>query len=312
MTVFFQDNLFNYGKTPTHDEVMKLIDWIKSKKLTSYSTISLAEEFPDSLYYKDKACGLLLLSITTIDNNYILFYRPEFIHSIPWAENPDAILDKQHLKISANNFIQVISQHALPWTEYDMTSRDFIQSLLINKQLHDLLKIKSKHDPLTGLLNHLYLEEQLKVEILRASRGSLPVTLMQIQIDSFRKIVDEFGQQAGDIVLSVFGKLLNSYFREYDYIYRSNAEEFILLLPGMLSNTALERATILHANISHLTINFNEKTLPSITICTGIATYPNDAKDTMTLLKVTKSALYQAKKEGTNKIVIANKTISHA
>jgi chemotaxis family two-component system sensor kinase Cph1 len=312
MSIFFQDNLFNYGKTPTHDDVLKLIDWIKSKNMSSYQTDCLSKDFPDSIYYKDTVSGLLLLTITAIDKNYILFYRPEFIHSIPWAENPNAILDSQHLDISATHFIQPITQHALPWTEYDIKSSDFIRTLIVNKQLNDLLKIKSTHDPLTGLLNHLYLEEQLKIEILRASREAMPITLMQIQIDSFRKIVDEFGQQAGDIVLSVFSKLLNSYFREYDYLYRSGGEDFILLLPNMSYETAVERATILHANITHLTINFEEKTLPRITVCTGIAMYPEDGMDVPTLLSATRSALYQAQKQGKNQIVIAGKVINPA
>ncbi|MBV8802910.1 MAG: diguanylate cyclase, partial [Gammaproteobacteria bacterium] len=312
MSVFFQNNLFNYGKTPTHDDVMKLITWIKSKKLTSYITSSLSTDFPESIYYKDKACGLLLLSIATIDNNYLLFYRPEFIHSIPWAENPEAILDKEHLSNIGQTFIQTITQHALPWTEYDIKASEFIRTLIVNKQLNDLLKIKSTHDPLTGLLNYIYLEEQLKIEILRASRESLPVTLMQIQIDNFRKITDDFGQAAGDIVLSVFAKLLNSYFREYDYIYRNGGEEFILLLPGMTAETALERAKILHANITHLTINFSDKTLPPITVCSGLATYPNDGTEVKTLITAAKSALYQAIKQGTNQIVSADKKKIHA
>jgi GGDEF domain-containing protein len=187
--------------------------------------------------YKDKACGLLAVPITRLDNHYLLFYRPELIRSIFWAGNPaDSVKWKSTSyspRDSFERFMQTITNHSEPWTRNNIKAVEYIRSIIVNKQLQDLLQVQAMHDPLTNLLNRLYLDQRLTIEIERAARESLQIAIILMDLDFFKKINDTFGHQAGDLVLAEFAKLLKQYFRGYDYIYRYGGEEFLLLLPGI-------------------------------------------------------------------------------
>ena len=115
--------------------------------------------------YKDKACGLLVVPIIRSQNHYMIFYRPETIHSIFWAGNPSGSLkchgDQYSPRDSFERFMQTIINHAAPWTTHNIKAGEFIRSIVVNKPLQDLLQVQAMHDPLTGLLNRLYLDKQL-------------------------------------------------------------------------------------------------------------------------------------------------------
>jgi light-regulated signal transduction histidine kinase (bacteriophytochrome) len=79
----------NYGETPTCEQIDDLIAWLNTSVVSSPLAIStLPLKFNPSNAYKDKACGVLAIPITKLNNHYLLFYRPELIHAISWAGNP--------------------------------------------------------------------------------------------------------------------------------------------------------------------------------------------------------------------------------
>jgi GGDEF domain-containing protein len=154
----------------------------------------------------------------------MLFYRQELIHSIFWAGNPSESLkyrdDKYSPRDSFQRFMQSITNHSAPWTTHDIKAAEFIRSTVVNKQLQDLLQVQAMLDPLTGLLNRLYLDQRLEIEVDRAKRKSHHLAIIHADLDLFKYINDTFGHQAGDYVLSEFAKFLKTHFRSYDYIYR--------------------------------------------------------------------------------------------
>lgn len=310
MSIYFQNDLLSYGETPTQDQVMELIEWLKSYPLQlSCATSSLPIKFPPSVNYKDKACGLLVLPITRLQNHYIIFYRPELIHSVHWAGNPSNSLkchgEKYSPRDSFERFIQTINNYSAPWTSHDINTAELIRSTVVNKQLQDLLQVQAMHDPLTGLLNRLYLDQHLEIELKRAERKSQYVAIILTDLDLFKKINDNLGHQCGDYVLSEFAKFLKNCFRGYDYIYRYGGEEFLLLLPDTNDSTALQKAEIMRTEIKKLKLEFSGIAIPTLSISAGIAIFPNNGSDGRSLIAAADVALYKAKSTGRDKVISA-------
>jgi len=310
MSIYFQNNLLSYGKTPTEDQVMALIEWLSSNPIQSFfETSSLPLTFKPGVKYKDIACGLLVIPIIRLQNHYMIFYRPEIIHSIFWAGNPSGSLkcdgDEYSPRDSFERFMQTITNHAAPWTPHNIKSAEFIRSTIVNKQLQDLLQVQAMHDPLTGLLNRLYLDQQLEIELSRAKRKSQHLTVILTDLDLFKRINDNFGHQAGDYVLAEFAGFLKNCFRGYDYIYRYGGEEFLILLPDTTEPDALKKAERLRSEIKQLKLKFSGIELPAISISAGIAVYPSNGSDGRSLIAAADIALYKAKSTGRDKVISA-------
>lgn len=310
MSIHDQNNLLSYGETPSQDQVIALIEWLKSNPIQlSFSTSSLPLTFKPSMNYKDKACGVLVVSLTRLQNHYLIFYRPEIIHSIFWAGNPSRLLichgDQYSPRNSFERFMQTITNHAAPWTKHDIKTAEFIRSTLVNKQLQDLLQVQAMHDPLTGLLNRLYLDQRLEAELNRADRKSQHLAIILTDLDFFKKINDNFGHQTGDYVLSEYANFLKNCFRGYDYIYRYGGEEFLILLPDTNDASAQMKAEILRSEIKKLKLEYAGKALPIVSISAGIAVYPDNGSDGRSLIAAADIALYKAKSSGRDKVISA-------
>jgi len=310
MSIYLQNNLLNYGETPTQDQIINLIEWVEKNPIQLYfSTSSLPLIFEPSVNYKDKACGLLMIPITISQDQYIIFYRPEIINSISWAGNPAEPLKFHGEKYSPRNsfkiFMQDIKNHSEIWTSHNIKTAEFVRSIVANKQLQDFLKIQATHDPLTGLLNRRYLDNKLDIELNLAKRNSQYLAIIMTDLDLFKKINDNFGHQTGDYVLSEFAKFLKSCFRNYDYIYRYGGEEFLILLPNTNAAAAQQKAEMLRSKIKQLKLEYSGKTLPAISISAGISIYPDNGTDSKSLIAAADIALYKAKSMGRDKVVSA-------
>jgi PAS domain S-box-containing protein len=105
---------------------------------------------------------------------------------------------------------------------FDMTERQKLEHLLISQAITD---------PLTGLGNRRYLENQADMEIARARRSGEPACLIGIDLDRFKNINDRYGHDVGDLVLQVFAQTAQAQLREEDVLCGLGGEEFTVLLP---------------------------------------------------------------------------------
>jgi diguanylate cyclase (GGDEF)-like protein len=126
-----------------------------------------------------------------------------------------------------------------------------------------------------------------------------------IDIDHFKQFNDKFGHEAGDFVLQEVGKVLQTGFRGEDIPCRHGGEEFALLLPGTSLEDARQRAEQLRVVVEKLEIYYRERPLGKITLSIGIAVFPVHGSDPKTLLRLADEALYQAKAQGRNRVVVA-------
>src|SRR5262245_39169489 len=176
---------------------------------------------------------------------------------------------------------------------------------LANVQLREVLRIQSIHDPLTGLFNRRYMEETLEREVHRARRGGKPMSVLMLDIDSFKQQNDVFGHEGGDTVLRELGRLLRESLRKEDIPCRYGGEEFVLVLPDAMLQGAVRRAEHLREAVKRLSIPYQGQKLGSITVSIGVAAFPEHGQDGHGLLQAADVALYQAKREGRDRVSVA-------
>lgn len=160
------------------------------------------------------------------------------------------------------------------------------------------IKNLSHYDQITGLPNHILLEERFRHYIGLAKTYKEPLTLMWLDIDNFRAINDELGHSLGDELLLQIAQIFKLLVRDQDTLSRQSGDEFIFLLPRINGNDAALMATRLLDTLAlPITLNKNELI---INASIGIAVYPNDGNTLEALSMKGETAMYRVKKEGRN------------
>ncbi|MGV6474755.1 sensor domain-containing diguanylate cyclase [Azotobacter vinelandii] len=152
-------------------------------------------------------------------------------------------------------------------------------------------------DPLTGLVNRR--GQQFALE--RWQEQQQPFAVIVLDIDHFKQVNDNHGHDVGDQVLQHVSHLMDSVSRSSDLVCRSGGEEFVLLLP----ETGLEAATQVAERLRGLISHTQTPTGSFVTISTGVAHWPGSASSVPAVLKLADEALYRAKRNGRNRVVVA-------
>ncbi len=168
--------------------------------------------------------------------------------------------------------------------------------------LQTQLNEQANRDPLTGMYNRRYLNDTLGRELARCKREGQPLTLMLIDIDHFKHVNDTYGHPAGDEVLKSMAIMLNARARSADVACRYGGEEFLMLLPQMPLEIALQRAEQWRSDFAAATVAFGDFRIQA-TLSVGIATYPGDGTSPELLIGNADKALYRAKQGGRNRVV---------
>jgi diguanylate cyclase (GGDEF)-like protein len=178
--------------------------------------------------------------------------------------------------------------------------------VLSNVQLRETLQEQSIRDPLTGLFNRRYMEETLQRELRRVTRQLGPLGIIMIDIDHFKQFNDTYGHSAGDRALRRLGHLLQNHVRGEDVACRYGGEEFILIMPNTSADVVVKRAEYLRQAATGLRIAESDATDQHITLSLGIAIYPEHGRTIDAVLGAADTALYHAKKQGRNRVVVAS------
>jgi diguanylate cyclase (GGDEF)-like protein/PAS domain S-box-containing protein len=180
-----------------------------------------------------------------------------------------------------------------------------ITDITDRKQMQEALREQATHDSLTRLFNRRYLDEALPRELHRCQRSGEPLTVAMLDLDHFKHFNDLYGHEAGDIVLRSVGELLSRSLRAGDLACRYGGEELTLLLPGATVDNARMRLESLRQAIMQLRLLYRDSELPSITVSIGVAAAEPGEIDAAVLLNRADVALYQAKHQGRNRIVVS-------
>ena len=188
---------------------------------------------------------------------------------------------------------------------FRMTFAGQVGLSIANIKLRDALRTQSIRDALTGLYNRRYLEEILEREIRRSIRAQQPLGIVLIDLDYFKKFNDAFGHDAGDAVLRETGLFLTKGVRAEDFVCRYGGEEFVLILPTANLDAAQARAEQLRVKMRELTIVYRGKSMGMITISAGVAVAPDHGTTPGELMAAADTALYEAKRNGRDQVVVA-------
>jgi diguanylate cyclase (GGDEF)-like protein/PAS domain S-box-containing protein len=211
------------------------------------------------------------------------------------------ILGLFYLQDTDQNFSNPIefNQHAA------VTVAKQISMSLANLNLRESLHIQAIIDPLTGLFNRRYMEETLDREIHRGKRREASIGIIMVDIDHFKRVNDNFGHEAGDMVLTAVAGLLKKHIRHEDIPCRYGGEEFLLILPEANLKTTFQRAEELRLIISQLEVRHHGLALGKLTASFGVSICPEHGENVADIINAADSALYLAKTKGRNQVVIA-------
>lgn len=188
-------------------------------------------------------------------------------------------------------------------TELKKIEADLRDKLEHIEELQKALKEESIRDPLTGLFNRRWLDEVLEQEIARALRENRPLIVCLIDLDHFKRVNDQWGHEMGDRVLTALGKLLQEGSRKQDAAARMGGEEFVMVLPGL--DPAGAALVIERLKTSFKAFDFSPEGPAGLTFSGGLACVPDHGTDRQTLFRIADRALYRAKAEGRDRLVIA-------
>jgi diguanylate cyclase (GGDEF)-like protein len=199
-------------------------------------------------------------------------------------------------------------------------SHDFAINLLVllagrlranNATVSDNIRLQREYkrnamvDALTGLYNRRWLEEALPRFVNRYARSGEPLTVMMIDVDHFKRFNDANGHPAGDAALVAVAHTLRSSLRPTDHVARYGGEEFSAILPDTAGRAALGVAERVRAAVSLAAIRGQDgKLLPNVTISIGAAVLGPERSTAAALLSAADKALYDAKQNGRNRVVI--------
>lgn len=195
-------------------------------------------------------------------------------------------------------------------SDIEVRAERFAETLKLamsNLRLRAWLRDQATRDGLTGLYNRRLLDERLPIEIKRSHRDRLPVSLAMIDVDHFKRFNDEYGHDAGDLVLKSISELLMDRVRVYDLACRYGGEELVLLMPGCQMEDAIVKLEAIRIDVAALQLSYQGFMLPAVTISIGVAETHGGSGEA--LLRQADEALYRAKRQGRNRLVIQDDTM---
>jgi diguanylate cyclase (GGDEF)-like protein/PAS domain S-box-containing protein len=175
-----------------------------------------------------------------------------------------------------------------------------------NIRLREALRSQSIKDPLTGLYNRRYLEEMMEKETRRAVRAEQGLGVLMLDLDHFKKFNDTYGHDAGDAVLRETASFLLKSVRTEDIVCRFGGEEFVVILPVAGLKTTQARAERIRTKLRELSVMHQGQSLGTITVSVGVAELPEHGTTSKELLEAADAALYRAKREGRDRVVVAD------
>ena len=186
--------------------------------------------------------------------------------------------------------------------KFHILTQQFILGLkraMLYKKIQEL----AIRDNLTQVFTRRYCLEVLNEEMKRSQKFKYDFSILMADIDHFKEYNDRYGHLVGDVILREISRVTKESMRQIDSIGRYGGEEFLIILAETDKEQAKFAAERIRQAVETKHIKAYDEEL-KLTISIGIATFPEDAKDTDELIEKADSALYQAKQTGRNKVCI--------
>jgi diguanylate cyclase (GGDEF)-like protein len=313
-----------YAQGQAHDSVdqrrTQLIGWV-------YAVFHM-DGFMASLYGSQSPGLTLALYEGTDTNDASLLYRSEGSAAMGKPLHPAAVSANEYMVVAGQNWTLSLSTQEAFENRYGRgidtvtVGAGIVLSLLLallawlmvsgrNRALRlaevmtEELRHMAQHDPLTGLPNRALFSDRLNQELARAKRQHGRFAMVFLDLDHFKPINDNFGHDVGDQVLQQVARQLQDCVRAADTVGRIGGDEFVVLLAQLSdSDSILALAEKLHQAL-HQAFVVNGHQL-AISCSIGVAVYPEDGADPITLTKGADEAMYRAKEAGRDCVRLCN------
>ncbi len=268
---------------------------------------------------KDRLFELTTISDTLLPdiNQVILQYQKEGEESISGIKNLVLIVWIMTFFVLLMEVIFIFQPMSNKFREFFQkeiwNKHNFQQEIKIRthslEQANEKLKYTASHDPLTGLNNRLNLEHELEKILLHYQYNHIPFAVLMLDIDWFKKVNDNYGHDVGDFVLTELSDLIRESIRSEDSAYRVGGEEFVVVLNRISESMAIEKSQAIRKIVEAHPFIFGKYNF-KVTISGGLY-HPEllKASDIHGVMKLADNALYTAKNEGRNRIVLAQSFI---
>ncbi len=184
-----------------------------------------------------------------------------------------------------------------------------MQAVKTAEKMAEKMKIISSIDGLTGISNRRFFDETYEREWNRAKREKQPISLILLDIDFFKLYNDNYGHLAGDECLRQVALTITGFVkRPTDFFARFGGEEFVIILPNTKSKGAVKLAKSLRLGLENREIiHAYSSASDFVTASFGVSTtVPDNGMDPEHLIKFADEALYNAKKDGRNRVIVKN------
>lgn len=260
-----------------------------------------------SLFQIGQVFAAIVAAATYVLGNHLLFRLAEVvINKSTWRESAIWMTENlwTELIMAYLGYVVAVLWYVNPVMILPMLGLMFLlqQALMIPR-----LQLEAQTDSKTGLLNVRYFNQHFDEWLERAKRQGRPLSVMMADLDYLRRINNNYGHLAGDIVLIGISEIIRRTVRAQDIVGRFGGEEFAILLPDTDQEEAYRVAEAVRQAIAETTFDVPTSPTPIRTTMTlGIACYPDDATTATDLLHHADVAVYQAKMDGRNRVICAS------
>ncbi len=213
-------------------------------------------------------------------------------------------------------FTTVAASASLPLMVFMLVPVLVLHRGVLMQQLED----RARTEPKTGLLNFATWHDHVEQEVSRALRQSSSFGVLMVDLDHFKDVNDTFGHVAGDDVLRAVATVLRTETRVYDSVGRFGGEEFVVLMPDSPKGSVLAAAERIRSRVAELRVSarrgemadLDGVTVPPVvtglSASVGVAIYPDGGTDVPQVLRSADAAVYQAKRQGRNRVMMLDGT----
>ena len=232
------------------------------------------------------------------EERYLQTVKEAFEHKAEWSFEGRFLTPKGEEK-----WWRGISK-PVPLNEEEIVFNGVIIDISLQKKMEEELRSLATTDALTGACNRRHFLHKADTEIPRAQRYNNPLAVLMIDLDHFKTINDTYGHAGGDEVLRTFVNKVKETLRGPDVLGRIGGEEFAVMLPETDLQGAVALAERIRIDIQDANIRWDKRTIKA-TVSIGIATADKNDKDIHDVMARADKALYTAKSEGRNRVMIS-------
>ena len=178
-----------------------------------------------------------------------------------------------------------------------------------NRQVKKL-RDEAENDYLTGLVTSRHFDRSLSELFETAIADHRNISILYLDVDYFKSVNDSYGHLHGDLVLKEVSRIFKQAARSHDIISRNGGDEFTIILVDCSLRQALTVSERIRSAVEAYEFRMSESERINITVSIGIASLPETARDQNVLMQLADQALYQAKRSGRNRIVVATQQMT--